>query len=377
MLETGWDILFFWVARMILSTTYVTGQVPFRTVYLHGLIKAEDGKKMSKSRPESIIDPLDVIDKYGTDALRMALIMSVAPGADQNWGWSKVEANRNFCNKLWNIARYIEGVIGDPKKLSREPKPNTAADHWILGRINDVSQQVSADLAAYRFSEAYDKLYHFIWDDFADWYIEASKAAQNVSVLAYSLEAILIMLHPFAPFVTETIWQTLAWEGDSILAARLWPQPVKADASQAAVFEELQTIIREVRFVTTTIHAEKPQLLYEADVLITENAPLISKLARMSGVEQTEQGSGLRLSTTEHPVWLDLNDKQIQQFLDTLRERIQATEKSIRALESRLSNKSYVDNAPSHLVEETKAQLATARETLQTQTTELSRFTSR
>jgi valyl-tRNA synthetase len=376
-MESGWDILFFWIARMILSTTYMTGQVPFRTVYLHGLVKAEDGKKMSKSRPESIVNPQDVIAEYGTDALRMGLIAGVAAGQDMNWSRGRIEAARNFCNKLWNIARYTEGVIGDPKQLFREPKPETAADHWILSRINDVSQQVSADLAAYRFSEAYDKLYHFIWDDFADWYIEASKAAQNVSVLAYSLEAILIMLHSFAPFVTETIWQTLAWEGDSILATRLWPQAVKADTSQAKVFEQIQAIVRETRLVTSTIHAEKPRLLYEADVIITENAPLISKLARLSGVKQTEQGNGLRLSTTEHPVWLDLDDRQVQQFLDTLRERIQATEKSIKALESRLSNKSYVDNAPSRLVEETKAQLATAQETLQTQTTELSRFASK
>jgi valyl-tRNA synthetase len=129
-METGWDILFFWVARMVLSTTFMTGQVPFKKVYLHGLIRAEDGKKMSKSRPESIIDPLDVIPKYGTDALRMALIMGVTPGNDQNWGWGKIEANRNFCNKLWNIARYTLDRVGDVSELSK-PEPKTDAEHWV------------------------------------------------------------------------------------------------------------------------------------------------------------------------------------------------------------------------------------------------------
>ncbi|MEK7059779.1 MAG: valine--tRNA ligase, partial [Patescibacteria group bacterium] len=163
-METGWDILFFWVARMILATTYMTGQVPFKDVYLHGLVRAEDGKKMSKSRPTSIIDPLDVIPKYGTDALRMALIMGVSPGNDQSWGWSKIEANRNFCNKLWNIARYIEDTIGD--ETSREGvKPVSAADHWALHKLAEAQTKIANDLDNYRFSEAYDKLYHFVWDD--------------------------------------------------------------------------------------------------------------------------------------------------------------------------------------------------------------------
>lgn len=373
-LETGWDILFFWVARMILSTTYVTGQVPFRTVYLHGLIKAEDGKKMSKSRPESIIDPLDVIGKYGTDALRMALIMSVAPGADQNWGWSKVEANRNFCNKLWNIARYTEGVLGDAKRLNGEAKPETAADHWVLARINEISQQVSADLAAYRFSEAYDKLYHFVWDDFADWYIEASKAAQSASVLAYALETILVMMHPLAPFVTETIWQTLAWEGDSILATRPWPTIVSTDTKQAKQFEELQAIISEIRFIATTIKADRPTLTHENDKIIEQNADLIQRLARLGGVETTETGQGLRLSSSQRNIWLSLDEKQIAKFIDTLRQRVETTHKSIAALEGRLKNKSYVDNAPKHLVDETREQLSAAQATLETQTAELARF---
>jgi len=373
-METGWDILFFWVARMILSTTYITGQIPFQTVYLHGMVRAEDGKKMSKSRPESIIDPLSVIPKYGTDALRMALIMSVAPGADQNWSWSKVEANRNFCNKLWNIARYVEGIIGDSTRKQGSPAPETPADHWVLAHTSRIADQVADDIAAYRFSEAYDKLYHFVWDDFADWYIEASKAAQNTSVLAYCLESILIMLHPFAPFVTETIWQTLQWEGDSLLAAAPWPTTPTFDATIAAEFEQLQRLVGEVRFVATTANASKPTLYHDDEPLISANAELIRHLARLDHVAGSKAGRGLRLSSTKIVAWLDLDDAQIARFLETLRERVTATEKSITALQSRLKNKSYVDNAPPHLVTETKAQLEAAQATLQTQQSELSRF---
>ena len=179
-METGWDILFFWVARMILSTTYVTGEVPFKNIYLHGMVRAADGKKMSKSRPESIIDPLAVIPKYGTDALRMALIMGVSPGNDQNWGWGKIEANRNFCNKLWNIARYIEGQGAPASDAS--PEVASDADHWMLHGLGNTADAISDHLTHYRFSEAYELLYHFIWDDFADWYIEASKTEQKQAV---------------------------------------------------------------------------------------------------------------------------------------------------------------------------------------------------
>ena len=260
-LETGWDILFFWVARMILATTYVTGQVPFKQVYLHGLIRAEDGKKMSKSRPESIIDPLSVIPKYGTDALRMALIMGVSPGNDQTWGWSKIEANRNFCNKLWNVARYIEGVVGD-KTDRAGVKPVSAADHWITSKLRTSQQKIEDELDRYGFSEAYDTLYHFVWDDLADWYVEASKAEPNQPLLAYLLEQVLLLAHPFAPFVTETIWQTLAWEQDSILASRTLTKIIDSDDRQSADFAEIQAIVTEVRFITKALKTSGVTLYY-------------------------------------------------------------------------------------------------------------------
>lgn len=373
-METGWDILFFWVARMILSTTYVTKQIPFKTVYLHGMVRAEDGKKMSKSRPESIINPLDVIAKYGTDALRMSLIMSVAPGNDQNWSWGKIEANRNFCNKLWNVARYVETTLGDDFAGKDKPDPQTNVDHWMLSKLQHLTERVSADIEAFRFSEAYDSLYHFIWDDFADWYIEASKATLSPSVLAYGLETILKVAHSFAPFVTETIWQTLKWEDGTLLATSPWPKVAAFDKKRAEEFEQLRTLIIEIRYITTSLNVQKPTLYYTDEAVLETNAKLITKLARLGAVKQVKDGQGLQLTTTSLNCWLDLDEAAIAQFTDKLTSSVTGTEQLIAQLESRLNNKSYVHNAPKKLVDETKEQLEQAREVLVKQKSELSRF---
>ncbi len=372
-METGWDILFFWVARMILSTTYMTGQVPFKKVYLHGMIRAEDGKKMSKSRPESIIDPLTVIPEYGTDALRMALIMGVTPGNDQNWGKGKIEANRNFCNKLWNVARYIEGVLGDEFKREK-PTPDTAADHWVLSRLQHTSEEIGRHLDNQRFSEAYELLYHFVWDEFADWYIEASKTQQNLPLLAYCLESILIIAHPFAPFVTETIWQTLAWEPDSTLATRTWPTIHKADSNKAADFTEIQTIVSEARLITKSLGAPQATLYYTDVAFLKDNAELIKRLARLGAVTEVREGDGLFLTDTRHRCWLDIDSATARNYADKLKQKQLDQEKIIAQLQGRLANKAYVDQAPKHLVNQTKEQLADAQAQLLKLQTETKRF---
>jgi len=360
-LETGWDILFFWVARMILATTYVTGEVPFKNVYLHGMIRAADGKKMSKSRPESIVNPLDIIKEYGTDALRLAVIMGVTPGNDQNWGQGKVEANRNFCNKLWNVARYIEGVIGDDYRAG-EPSPSSAADHWVLAKLQHTTDAIGKDLDDYRFSEAYEKLYHFVWDDFADWYIEASKAQQNNSVLAYCLETILIMTHPFAPFVTETIWQTLAWEGDSLLATKSWPEVPKSDHKQFKNFQELQAIVTETRYILHVLKASDVTLYYTGVPFLGENSELIKKLAKLVAVTEVKDGTGLYLTQTNYRCWLDIDSATAQNFLKELEQKQTTQATIVIQLEKRLANKSYVNNAPREIVDQTKQQLAEAKQ---------------
>jgi valyl-tRNA synthetase len=378
-METGWDILFFWVARMILATTYATGQVPFRQVYLHGMVRAEDGKKMSKSRPESIVNPLDVILKFGTDALRMALLMGVSPGNDQNWGQGKLEANRNFCNKLWNIARYVEDCVGDtPQRGSAAPK--TAADHWIIGALTATRDSITADLDSYLFSEAYEKLYHFVWDDVADWYIEASKAEPNPALLAYLLEAILLLAHPFAPFITETIWQTLLWEDDSILATRPLQDQVAFDDRLAAEFIEVQHVVSETRFISHALKATGVTLYYRPEAALRTNAAVIKRLARLHAVTAaTEDNTGddrIALITTAYHCWLDIDRTTAHAYVKEL-ETKQAKERAVIArLEARLSNTAYTEHAPTLVVEQSREQLLAAKELLASLEREHERFQS-
>ena len=374
-METGWDILFFWVARMILATTYITGEVPFKNIYLHGMVRAEDGKKMSKSRPESIIDPLSVIPKYGTDALRMALIMGVSPGNDQNWGWGKIEANRNFCNKIWNIARYTEDIVdaaGD--KTNREsPTPTSSADHWVLSRLQQSQEKIVANLDDFGFSEAYDTLYHFVWDDFADWYIEASKAEPNKPLLGYLLEQILVLAHPFAPFLTETIWQTLSWE-DSVLATRERSKIIGHNAELAEEFNEVRQIVTEARYIQKALAVSGRVMSYHAAPVIKNNAAVIKLLAKLKDVTETEQGSGLKLTSTKYEVWLDVDPSKAKAYALKLEDKAAQAAASIKQLQSRLSNKNYVQNAPKAVVAQTREQLGAAEAQLAAIKAEQERF---
>lgn len=383
-METSYDILFFWVARMILATTYTIGQVPFKTVYMHGLVRAEDGQKMSKSKPETMIDPMEVIPEFGADALRLALIGGLAPGNDQRMRKSKITSQRNFCNKLWNIARFIEDKIGDEFELKQSPKTETIADEWMLSKLQHSSEKIGSDLEQFRFSEAYDTLYHFVWDDFADWYIEASKTQLNKGVLAYGLETILKLAHPFAPFVTETIWQTLKWPSlsgrqdgqgnDTLLITSSWPTAIESDIKKARDFEKIRTLVSEIRFIATTVKASSPRLYHQGDKFLAEHADLIKSLAGLSEVTEVKDGNGLHLTATAHDCWLDLDHAAIQRFLNQLKEKYESTERSIAQLESRLANKAYTDKAPSDLVNETRRQLAENRELLKKQKGEYERF---
>ncbi len=378
-MESGWDIIFFWIARMILATTYITGQIPFETVYLHGMVRAEDGKKMSKSRPASIVNPLEIIEQYGTDALRMGLIMGVAPGQDMNWSRGRIEAGRNFSNKLWNIARFIEDKVGTEHAEKLDPKPKTIADHWLLSNLQRTVKTVTDDLDNFRFSEAYDKIYHFVWDDFADWYIEASKTETNIGLLAHGLEVILKLAHPFAPFVTETIWQTLNWETNdaasvSLLITSNWPCVGDSDPELANEFEEIKVIVSEIRYICASTKTSKPRLIHNGDEFVVEHAMLIKKLSGVSEIALTSGNAGLRLTQTNHNCGLDLSETTIETFTKRLFEDLNNTKTSIKNLQNRLNNKEYIDNAPVDLVSETKNQLSEAIKLLDKQITEYDRF---
>jgi valyl-tRNA synthetase len=361
-METGWDILFFWVARMILATTYATGEIPFSTVYLHGLVRTEYGKKMSKSDPDTIVNPLEVIPEYGTDALRLALVSGVGEGNDQRLGKSKIEANRNFCNKLWNIARFVEDKVGDVEQLP-QPTPKTPADHWILNKLSISAKSVESSLQKYRFNDAYDALYHFVWDDFADWYIEAGKTEPNVSVLAHVLSVTLKIAHPFAPFVTEAIWQTLSWH-KTMLATELWPQPVECNATQAKRFEVLKEIVSEIRHISSVLEVKKPGFTYKNMPALDEQTELIRRLGGLGEVSSGKSSGGLKLTSTPYDCWLDIDRSVARAYLSKLKARQNERESAIKRFESRLSSNNYVTKAPEAVVAQSRQQLAKEKELL-------------
>lgn len=373
LMETGFDILFPWVSRMLMLGLYITGDVPFKTVYLHGLILDEHGQKMSKSKG-NVINPLDIVNEYGSDALRMGIITGQSAGNNQPFGLPKVIGARNFCNKLWNIARYVEAQVGDRKKLAAAT-PRTDADHWITRRLQETADRISDYLEAYRFSEAHETLYHFVWDDFADWYIEASKAQENHALLAYALEATLTIAHPFAPFVTETIWQTLSWAPDTLLATSSWPNDIPpAETKRVRAFERVKEVVSEARAIMKAVGVQKSALYYTNAPLIKENAVLIARLANLNSVEENTAAGGVKLTQTKYQVRLDINENTARAYAVKLTEQEHAETEAHKRLEARLKNKSYVNNAPETVVAQTRQQLADSEERLAKLRQEIVRF---
>jgi valyl-tRNA synthetase len=373
LMETGFDILMPWVSRMIMLGLYITDKVPFREVYLHGLILDEQGQKMSKSKG-NVVNPLSIADEYGSDALRMGVITGQSAGNNQPFVTGKVIGARNFANKLWNVARFTENLTGEDYKPGT-PTPQTVADHWILSKLQRTSDELVNDMKNYRFSEAYEKLYHFVWDDLADWYVEASKAAPNIDLLAYALESTLTLMHPFAPFVTETIWQALNWH-DELLVSYHWPTPPKANDTLAQDFEDIKTIVAETRYITNALN-EKGSTLYFTDApLLEENAELVARLARLQAIEKTEQGTGLQLTQTQIVCWLDISEGKAKEYLHELEDKQTKQQQVIDRLEQRLGNSSYVDNAPAEIIAQTREQLDDALAVLQGIQREYQRFSA-
>ena len=371
-METAADILYPWVSRMLMFGLYETGEIPFKEVYLHGLIQDEEGKKMSKSKG-NVINPMDKIKQYGSDAFRMGIISDESAGNNRPYDESKLVGARNFANKLWNIARYIEDAIGEETDRAGA-EPESVADHWILSKLQQSTEKIAGDLDTYRFSEAYETLYHFVWDDLADWYVEASKSALNKPLLAYLLEQVLVLAHPFVPFVTETVWQTLAWENDSVLAMRTVAKPLGYDRKQAEQFDEIQKIVVEARFITKALRVSGVTLYFSDSTLLQANADVIKHLARLQAVTEVKDGSGIFLTGTRHRAWLDIDRNAAQAYLEELAGKLDDQSKRIEQLEKRLANRSYVDNAPHDIVRQTKEQLAAAKEQLAAIETEQKRF---
>src|SRR5699024_334656 len=263
-LVTGYDIIFFWVARMIFQSKEFTGERPFKDVFIHGLIRDAEGRKMSKSLGNGV-DPMDVIDKYGADSLRFFLLTGSTPGQDLRVHWERVESTWNFANKVWNASRFalmnMENITYDDIDLTRE---KSLADKWILTRLNETIEQVTKNTNKYEFGEAGRHLYNFIWDELCDWYIDMAKLPlygddeeqkkTTRSVLAYVLDQTMRMLHPYMPFITEEIWQQLPHEGESITIAK-WPEvrPEFQDDEAANVMQRLISIIKSVRNIRSEV----------------------------------------------------------------------------------------------------------------------------
>lgn len=359
-METAGDILFAWVARMIMLGLYRTGQVPFKHVYLHGLVLDEKGIKMSKSKG-NVINPMETVAKYGSDALRMGIIASRSAAQPQAFNTGKVVAARNFCNKLWNIARYTEDIVGDHSPEA-DPQPQSLADHWILRQLDEAAETLDKQLRTYHFAEASETIYHTVWDDVADWYIESSKIEQNVDMNAYVLDIVLRLTHPFAPFLTETIWQALPWH-DTILAGETMPVRKEYDDIAAAEFGRLKDLVSEARYVVSELPGNKRYgLLYMDDSLVADNADLIKKLAHATSVEHVEQARGLRLAASGRDAWLDIDDETLYEHQTNLEKRLAEERQHVQMLESRLANKNYVAKAPAALVEESRKALREKQE---------------
>jgi valine--tRNA ligase len=355
-METAGDILFFWVARMMMLGLYCTGQVPFRHVYLHGLVLDEHGQKMSKSKG-NVINPMEAISQYGSDALRMGIIASRSAAQPQAFNTGKVVAARNFCNKLWNIARFIEAQVGDTQPV-HVPTPQSMADHWIIRQLSQAGETMEQQLAQYRFAEAAETLYHTVWDDVADWYIEAAKVEQHADMLVWVLDTCLRLAHPFAPFVTETIWQSLSWHNDLLAAAR-YPQAEEYNELQAAEFGRLKRLVTEARYVTSELPGnERYTMLYMDDALVADNAELVRRLAGLAAVKRADVARGLRLATSGRDAWLDVSDETLYEHQTNLEKRLVAARNDAAKLEARLANERYTSQAPAHLVEESRQQLA-------------------
>jgi len=393
-METGYDILFFWVARMILMTTYATGQTPFKTVYLHGLIRTRDGKKMSKSHPETMIDPLDIIPKYGADALRLSMIVGQSPGADSRLYEEKIAGYRNFVNKLWNASRFVlmqcEEAHVDPKKLSADSFQLSAvslADRAILSKLQAITKQSTEGLAGYRLSEVGDALYSFVWDDFCDWYLELAKGNANVSVLVHTLRSILLLLHPYCPFVTEELWSHVKSEDAGMLIQKSWPEPQKefVDVKAEEAFSQLTAVVQAVRKIraeqgiepskeiSVIIHGKKWMALLESEQAHIRRLGKIESLTFVTDAKSHTNVASAFLPDMEVHVSLEgLIDKDAER--KKLQQEAENLQRFLAATEGKLANADFIARAPEKVVAIEREKLRANAEKLQKITERLRNF---
>ncbi|SIT83360.1 valine--tRNA ligase [Edaphobacillus lindanitolerans] len=378
-LVTGYDIIFFWVSRMIFQGIEFTGKRPFEDVLIHGLVRAEDGRKMSKSLGNGV-DPMDVIDQYGADSLRYFLATGSSPGQDLRFSNEKVEAVWNFANKIWNASRFalmnMDGMTFDEIDLGGK---KSAADAWILTRLNETIETVTKLADKYEFGEVGRALYNFIWDDFCDWYIEMAKlplygedeAAKKTtrSILAYVLDNTMRLLHPFMPFLTEEIWQNLPHEGESITVAK-WPvaDPSLSDEGRADDMKHLMDAIKAVRNIRAEVNtpmSKKVALIIRTHDEATQAALDGNRdyLERFCNPEKLEIGRDLEAPgksmsavITGAELFMPLEGLiNIDEELARLQKELGKWQGELKRVEGKLSNERFISKAPANVVDEERA----------------------
>ena len=398
-METGYDILFFWVARMVMDALEFTGEIPFHTIYLHGLIRDEHGKKMSKTSG-NVIDPLIVMDELGTDALRFTLLVGSTPGKDMNLSLKKVEANRNFANKIWNASRFVLSMIDDVEAGDEPDTINwTLADSWIWARLQNLIRSVERLFAGYQYGEAGRQIYEFFWGDFADWYLEIAKLQMRdenlryvtARTLARVLDNSLRLLHPFTPFVTEELWghlrdtiknsplSELADDWSEVLITAKWPEERDAEGwenEKIADFELIQEIVRSIRNLRAEKGVQVGKRIPATIVggaktsLMREQAQVIAALAQLDNeeltiVEKIEESLENHIVLVVTPIEIHL---PLEGMVDAEKERerleaeLKEAESHILRLEKML-NSPFAEKAPLAVVDKEREKLAGYKDT--------------
>ncbi len=367
-LVTGYDIIFFWVARMIFSSCEQMGQEPFKTVFIHGIVRDAQGRKMSKSLGNGI-DPLLVIDEYGADALRFTLATGNSPGNDMRFSDEKVGASRNFANKLWNASRFILMNIGDDEIPCQLPAELALEDKWVISLVNRLAKEVTDNLEKFELGVAVAKLYDFIWDIFCDWYIELAKirlqkggaeAQTAKQVLVWVMDKILKLLHPFMPFITEEIWQTIPHDGESIMISQ-WPE-YSDDLSFAAEEAEMERVMTAVRAIRNrraemNVPPSKKAKVYIATAhkaTFEQGGVFMQRLASASEVEVAdsfELDGAVCIVTQDAKIYIPMGELvDFEAEKARLKKELDAVQKDLDFVNNKLSNENFVAKAPANVV---------------------------
>ena len=373
-LVTGYDIIGFWVSRMIFSALEYTGQVPFDTVLIHGLVRDALGRKMSKSLGNGI-DPLEIIDQYGADALRLTLATGNSPGNDMRFSDEKVGASRNFANKLWNASRFILMNIGDEDIKCELPANLALEDKWVISLYNDLVKEVTDNLEKFELGMAVAKLYDFIWDVFCDWYIEIAKirlqkggseAKDAKQVLVWVMSNTLKLLHPFMPFITEEIWQTLPHDGESIMISA-WPEfdPAHSFEAEEAEMERIMTAVRAIRNrrAEMNVPPSRKAKVYIATAYkpaFEHGSVFMQRLASASEVEVAdsfELDGAVCIVTADAKIYIPMGELvDLEAEKARLNKELAAVEKDLAFVNGKLSNENFAAKAPAAVVEAQREQ---------------------